>query len=154
MAGWQIFHVLLIAYGILLIAISSDKYKRGQAIIIFFAILLILSPFVFNDTLPRTWVSGKVKMVHKGGNIEVSASIGQSPSLTVKKEDKILEEYEVAVLPDEEKEVVIFSNDNSIYNWKWNRRAIQIQLQPDKRYRFLVVGLVGQKNIVKIEKLK
>jgi len=154
MTGWQIFHVLLIGYGILLIVISSDGYKRQQAIIICFVFLLILSPFVINDTLPETWVAGKVLMVHKGGDIEVSASIGKSTSLTVKKEDKILEEYEVAVLLDAEKEVIIFSNDNSLYNWKWNRRAIQIQLQPDKRYRFLTVGLVGQKNILKIEKLE
>lgn len=156
---FDIFLILLALCGAALILYGLYEGLWVPAIIA--AIMLLTFIFFINDSYSNIqWIEGMVVQVYKGHVEEQSEELTFSFRGEVgiksetKEERKILREYEVAVLIEPSKELTIFTNDNDLFHWKFNKRAIQVHLKEGKKYKFRVYGFLGYKNIKKVIVIK
>ena len=123
-------------------------------------ILLISALFIADSYLGGQSIEAVVIQAYKGHTEEKSeeVSISLSGEFGIKSqqkdEKKILKEYEVAVVLEQSKEASIFTNDNDLFRWKFNNRAIQVHMETGKRYKFKVYGFLGYKNILEVSEIK
>jgi hypothetical protein len=119
-------------------------------------VVLLISTFIIADSyIGNHWIEGKVVNVYKGSTEQLSdeVSVNLKGSLEFKSEkiveNNILHDYEVAVFIGSSKELSILTNNNDLFRWKFNKRAIQLHLEPEKKFKLLVYGFLGKKNILK-----
>lgn len=111
---------------------------------------LVVISLVLNNYLGTEIINGKVYAVSKVNSDQtVTTVISSNPSTQITRSLDILEAYEVALLPSNDNTLRIINNKNNLWQFKFNKRAIQIQVQPDSIYKFRIHRLVG-KNIVEI----
>jgi len=120
-------------------------------------VAVVLSPFfvlILNNYLGNEQIDAIVLDVNKSTSSVENVSVDFSgKKVGVQPSGEILKPYEVAVSPLGTQNVLILKNDNSLWRAKFNKREIQIQLEPGKKYRFYVHRLFIEKNILKVEKL-
>jgi len=144
---------LIIGFGVSFSGSSSDEDRRlGYALILLglLALLPILNNFFGNQVLEATVY--EINKTNAASKISTELST-EDITTKIEPSNEILQPYQVAVYPTDERKVKILNNRNSLWRLKFNKQEIQLQLRKGKRYRFRVYGLVGRKNILDIEEL-
>lgn len=139
----------------------TSTYRYWDLWVISGVVILLISAFFIADSyLGGQSIEAVVIQAYKGHTEEQSNEFSISPSgefgikSQQKDEKKILKEYEVAVVLEQSKEASIFTNDNDLFRWKFNNRAIQVHMETGKRYKFKVYGFLGYKNILEVSEIK
>jgi hypothetical protein len=127
---------------------NTTAARLVGAAIIFPCFLLIVNNYLGNERIDAV-----VQAVNKKSSSVERVSVDFSGGIEQERTNEILQPYEVAVTPIGAKNLVIINNDNTLWRAKFNKREIQLQLEPGKKYRIYVHRLVFGKNILKAEEL-
>jgi len=155
-----------ILYGLVLIAIiigtvwvlrswakEEPESKSSTLVIVGAVIILPCFLIIANNYVGNERIIAEVKAVNKKTSDVKRASFDLGGGFEQERTNKILRPYEVAITPVGTKNLLILKNDNTLWRAKFNRREIQLQLEPGKKYRIYVHRLVFQKNILRVEQI-
>lgn len=162
MIFFQIISIFFVVAGLILILsrpiayiTSRELSDPGGALYGGLLTLLIGILLCSNNIFGREQLVGTIVMIQKDrADTELSTTIESAPSISIKKENFLLEEYQVAIQLEGQEKVVVLNNMNSLFHLKFDQTAMQIQLQQGEKYSFIVAGLVGKKNIIHFERVE
>jgi hypothetical protein len=130
---------------------ERDNWNKADILVVIVLFVVCLA-FILNNYLGNEVIEGVVFAVSKtASDGTVKVEISDTVSTEFESSNEILRSYEVAIYPTGSNQLQILTNDNNLWRLKFNKRAIQLQLEPGKKYRFIVHRLFFGKNILDIE---
>lgn len=150
--GWFLIASVGLVVGIV------DKSERAHMSlgfwVAFCSIFLLTGALAANNYLGDTTITGTVYAVSKkAGDSSVKLQFSKAISAEIEPSNELLQSFEVAIFPTGSRQLMVLKNWNSIWRLKFDKRVIQIQLEPDRTYRFRVHRLFFRKNILAIEEI-
>jgi hypothetical protein len=134
---------------------EPGRSEPGRSIYVIVGAAIILPCFLIiaNNYVGNERIVAVVKAINKSTSDVKRVSVDLSGGFEQERTNDILRPYEVAVTPVGTKDLFILKNDNTLWRAKFNKREIQLQLEPGKKYRIYVHRLFFRRNVLKVEQL-
>ena len=141
---------LVIMAGVAYAALVSERnqFGKGETVLIFALFALALA-LVLNHYLGNQQIEACVEAVNKKA-VDVKVKV-EIKGISLEPSSDLVKSYEAAVYDCGLRRVQILSNQNDLWRLRFDKRAVQQQIQPGERYRFQVYGVFGDKSIRRVE---
>jgi len=137
-----------IYFGIMTLGVSWEygwRWRLVGSLVFALSLCPLLLPRFLHSTVLITVVA-----VNPNRGEPLSFSVGESLGIHQDSREGLLDPYQFAGRTSDGR-IEVFENQNSILWWKFDRQALQMDLQAAKTYQLLVSDVWGMRNAIRIE---